>query len=140
MLLFSFVVTTQLHRFRVACMARDRLVSVGRTLTIFGFWRGANCPNVHLARLVAGVQKGGLDVHDISLASGSANVLGYGVSPANACCSGKINGYHVFAQSHGRSLRAVALAVGRWSSSMVTSLFWRSAIVVLSQSLMRAGV
>ena len=27
--------------------------------------RGANCTNVHLARLMAGVQKAGLDVHDI---------------------------------------------------------------------------
>ena len=31
----------------------------------------------------------------------------------------RANGYLVFAQSHGRSLRAVALAVGRWSSSRV---------------------
>ena len=37
--------------------------------------RGANCTDVHLARLVAGVQKAGLDVHDICLASGSADVL-----------------------------------------------------------------
>ena len=35
-------------------------------------------------------------------------------------------------QSHGRSLRAVAFAVGRRSSSMVTSLYRRSAMVVLS--------
>ena len=33
-------------------------------------------------------QKAGLDVHDTSLASGSAGVLGYEVSPANAYCSG----------------------------------------------------
>ena len=50
--------------------------------------RGANCTNVHLARLMAGVQKAGLDVHDISLASGSAGVIGYDVSPVNAHCSG----------------------------------------------------
>ena len=50
--------------------------------------RGANCTNVHLARLIAGVQKAGLDVHDISRASGSAAVLGYEVSPAHASCSG----------------------------------------------------
>ena len=43
------------------------------------------------------------------------------------------NRHHVFAQSHVRSLRSVALAVGHWSSSMVTSLSWRSAIVELSQ-------
>ena len=39
----------------------------------------------------------------------------------------RANGYHVFAQSNGRSLCAVALAVGPWSSSMITSLFWRPA-------------
>ena len=50
--------------------------------------RGANRTNVFLARLIAGVQKASLDVHDISLASGSADVLGYEVSPANAYSSG----------------------------------------------------
>ena len=49
--------------------------------------RGENCTNVHLARLIAGVQKAGLDVHDASLASGSAAVLGYEVS-ANAYYNG----------------------------------------------------
>ena len=48
---------------------------------------------------------------------------------------GRTNGYHGFAQSHGRSLRAVARAVGQWSSSMVRSLSWRSAVVGLSQFL-----
>ena len=52
---------------------------------------------------------------------------------------GRANGYHVYAQSHGRSLRAVASAVGQWSSSMVTSLSWRSAIVELSQFLTPAS-
>ena len=47
----------------------------------------------------------------------------------------RANGYHVFAESHGRSLCVVAIVVGRWSSSMVTSLFWHSAIVGLPQSL-----
>ena len=41
-----------------------------------------------LARLIAGVQKAGLDVHDICLASGSAHVLGNEVSPADSYCSG----------------------------------------------------
>ena len=50
--------------------------------------RGANCTNVHLACLIAGVQKAGLDVRDVSLASASAVVLGYEVSSANAYCSG----------------------------------------------------
>ena len=55
--------------------------SVGRTLTILGVLaRCADCTNVHLARLIAGVQRARLDVHDISLASGSADVLDYEVS------------------------------------------------------------
>ena len=46
-------------------MAWDRMVSVGRTLTIWEVLvRGANCTNVHLARLIAGLQKAGLNVHD----------------------------------------------------------------------------
>ena len=42
--------------------------------------RGANCTNVHLAHLIAGVQGDGLDVH----ASGSAGAHGYEVYPANS--------------------------------------------------------
>ena len=51
------------------------------------FWvlaRSQDCNNVHLARLIVGEQKAGLDVHDMSFASGSADVLGYEVSPASA--------------------------------------------------------
>ena len=39
--------------------------------------RGAVCTNVHLAQHIAGVTRVGVDVHDISFASRSANVLGY---------------------------------------------------------------
>ena len=46
----------------------------------------------------------------------------------------RASGEHEFAQLRGRSLRAVESAGGRWSSSMVTSLSWRYAAVVLSQS------
>ena len=90
--LFSFVLTTPLHRCLVASMAWDPLASVGRMLTVLGVLaRGTACSNVHLARLVASVQKAGLDVHDISLASGSADVLGCEVSPANTYGSGTGN-------------------------------------------------
>ena len=51
----------------------------------------------------------------------------------------RANRCHVLVQSHGRSLRAVAFAVGRWSSSMVTSLCRHSGMVALSQSLMPAS-
>ena len=50
--------------------------------------RGANCTDVNLARLIAGVQKAGVDVHDTAHTSGCADVLGYEVSPAIAYCSG----------------------------------------------------
>ena len=48
--------------------------------------RGENCTDVHLARLIGCVQKAGLDVHDLSRAKGSDDVL-----PANAYCSGTSN-------------------------------------------------
>ena len=75
-LLFEFAVTTPHHRCSVANMSWVRLVSVGFVLTILGVLaRGANCTNVHLSRLIAGVKEAGLDAHDIFLASGSADVL-----------------------------------------------------------------
>ena len=36
--------------------------------------RGANTTNIHLERFIAGVKRTGLDVHDMSFASGSADV------------------------------------------------------------------
>ena len=84
------------------CICRDHaappLLDTKRAMGSFGFqwsyadnfWvlaRGANCTDVHLARLVAGLRKAGLDVHDMSLASGCADVFGYEVSSANAYCS-----------------------------------------------------
>ena len=76
-LLFSIVVTTPLRLCSVENIAWDPLASVGRMLTILGFWLAAHS----LARFIAGVQKAGFDVHDVSLTSGSAAVLGYEVSP-----------------------------------------------------------
>ena len=101
--------------------------------------RDTDCTNVHPALDIAGVQKGCLDVHDISLASGNADVLGYEVSPANECCCGTGKRVLHTRHSHVRSLHAVASAVGQWRSSMVTSFSWRSAIVELSQSLTQAS-
>ena len=90
-------------------MAWDPLASVGRMLTMWGVLaRGIDCTDGHLACLTAGVQQAGLDVHDISLANGSADVLGYEVSTGISYGGGRAIGYHVFAQSHVRSLRAVA--------------------------------
>ena len=42
--------------------------------------RGADDTDVHFARLIAGVKRAGLDVHDISLAFGGVDVLGCEVS------------------------------------------------------------
>ena len=75
--LFLFVVAAPHHRCSVANMAWDRVVSVGRMLTLWGVLaRGANCTNVKLPRLIAGVKKAGPYVYEISLDSGSADVLG----------------------------------------------------------------
>ena len=56
------------------------------------FWvlaRGTDCTDVHFARLIACVQKACLDAHEMSLASGSGDVLGCEVSPANGRGTGK---------------------------------------------------
>ena len=67
MLLFSYVVTTPLHRCSVANMAWDPLAPVGRMLRISGSWLAAlTAPTFILHVSFAGVQKAGLDVHDIS--------------------------------------------------------------------------
>ena len=86
--------------------------------------RGENCINDHLARLIAGVQKAGLDVHDISLASGVPMFSDMKCAQPTRIAVERANGYHVSVQSRGRSRRAVAFAGGRWSSSMVTSPSW----------------
>ena len=67
-------------------MARAPVVSDGLVLTFLErFWLAVKTALTFVShRGVAGVQKTGLDVHHISLANGSADVLGYEVSPANA--------------------------------------------------------
>ena len=58
-------------------------------LNFFGVLaRGADCTDVHLSRLIGGVKRAGLGVHDISLAMGSADVLGNEVSRVNVSCTG----------------------------------------------------
>ena len=100
---------------------------------------GAKCTNVHLALVTAGVQKARLDVHDKPSASGSADVIGYEMSPANSYCSGTGKGLAPF-----RSVSRVIssrrrITAARWNSSVVANLSWRSAIVVLPRSLMPAS-
>ena len=67
----------------------DSVASAGRMLTILGLWLAAQTARKFISHVSLQVyRKAGLDVHDISLASGSADVLGYEVSLANAYCSG----------------------------------------------------
>ena len=88
-ILSLFVVATPHRGCSVANMALDPVASDGLMLTILGVLaRGEDCTNVHLARPFASDQKASLDVHDVSPAKESADVLGCEVSPANAYCSG----------------------------------------------------
>ena len=85
--LFTFAVTT--HTLPVANMAWDRLLSTCRTLTISGFWVTVKTALTFISHVSLQVlKKASLDVHDISLASGSADVLSCEVSPANSYCGG----------------------------------------------------
>ena len=112
-----FVVTTPHHRCSVADMAWDPLASSWSYADIFlVLARGANCTNVHLARLIAGVKESRSRFSVIKC-----------LQP-NRIAVEQATGYHVFAQSRGRSLRAVALAARRWSSSMVTRLQVRECV------------
>ena len=85
------------------------------------------------------MQKAGLDAHDISLSNGSADVLSYEVSPANAYCSGtgkRISHIRLVARTVSSRRRNSGRAM---ELVKVTSLSWRSAIVVLSHSLMQVS-
>ena len=99
------------------------------------FWvvlaRGANCTNVHLVyRKPASM----ITTYPLRAEVQMLKCL----RPTHIAVE-RANGYHASALSRGRSLRTVAVAVGQWTSSMVASLFWRSAIVELSQSMMHAS-
>ena len=139
-LFFWFVVTTPHHRCSAANMAWDPLASVGRMLTVLGF-----CLAVQTAlTLISHVS---LQVYRKPISMFTTYPLPVEVQmfSATRCLQPsriaveRAGGYRVFVQSHGRSLRAVALAVRRWISSMVTILCWRPAFVGLSQSVMQAS-
>ena len=84
---FSFVVTTPLLGSKHGLRSEGFHWSCADNFGVLA--RGANCTNVHLARLIAGVQRAGLDVHDVAHASGSADVLGSEKSLANSYCGGE---------------------------------------------------
>ena len=71
-------------------------------------WRaGVVCTRVNLRWLIAGVKRAGLEVLDISFASGSASVLGCDVSPAMARCSGSAKELPLVVQNSGRAVELV---------------------------------
>ena len=107
------------------------LVSAGRMLTCFGFWLATT--NVHPHVSFQSRTGSPLQCARQAPGRGSVDLLGYEVSSANAYCSGTgkrisrirlSRTYGLFAPSHQQ--------VGQWSSSMVTSLSWRSAIAGLN--------
>ena len=110
-------------------MAWCPVASDGRMPTICGYWLAVK------AALTShcGCAKRWSRCSRLVACTGSADVIGYEVSPSKEYCSGTIN------SSRGRSLRAVATAGGRWSLSMGTSCSRHSAAVVLSRSLMPAS-
>ena len=84
-------------------------------LPICGFWLAAQiCTDVHLARLIAGVQKAALDVHDIPSASGSATSASVRMHRKRALCphrrGGRISERTRFKRSS-RSIRARSRAL-----------------------------
>ena len=75
------------------------------------FWgflaRGANCTNVHLARLIAGVKKASLDVQRHIPCQRNCRCSRFWCVPTRIAVE-RSNEWHVFEQSRRRSLRAVA--------------------------------
>ena len=87
-LLSFFVVTTPHHRCSVANMARDLLASDGLMPTIWGSRHAAQTALTFIWHVSLQVyRKLVSDVYDLFFVSGSADVVGYEVSPANACGS-----------------------------------------------------
>ena len=83
--------------------------------------------------------KSRLDDHDISRASGSADVLGYEVSPANAYCngSGQADSTNSFSRPVRSSSRRKCQQSGDGARRWSRVLLWYSKIVVLSRFLIR---
>ena len=124
--LISFVVAITLHCCSVAKMAWGPLAPVGRMLTILEVLApGADCTEVHLARLVADLQKADLDVHDMSL----MRVLSW---------DGQTDITHSLSRTDGLSAPS-HLRSGNGARPQSRVFFRCSAIVGLCQSLMQAS-
>ena len=139
--LFSYVATNPHHHCSVANMTWDPLASVRRMLTILEFWLVAQTALTFILHVSLKVyRKAGLDVRDTSLASGSADVLGYEVSLANAYCSG--TGKRISRIRPVARMVSSCRRIGGRAMELVNgheSLFWRSAIMGLSQFLTQAS-
>ena len=123
-ILSLFVVTTPHRRCSKANMAWDL------TLTIFGFWLAAQTERTLFSHVLLQVYRKPVSMFTTYPLPAEVPMFSAMkcLQPTRIAVE-RASGYHVYTQSHGRPLRAVALAVGRWSSSMVTNLFWRSATV-----------
>ena len=139
-LLLSFVVTSPLYRCLVANMALDRLASYGCMLTIVGFRLAAQTALTFILHVSLKVHR-----EPASMFTPCPLPAEVQMSSVMKCFQptrisvGRANEKVVFVQSRRQSLRAVALAAGRWSSSVVTNLFWHSPIVESSQFLTQAS-
>ena len=132
-LFFSFAVTTPLHRCFAAYLAWERFVYAGLMLTILGVWLAAQTALTFILHVSLQVYRKLVSMFTTDHLPTEVPMFSVMKFPRpTRIAVERANGYHAFVQSRGRSLRAVALAGGRWSSSMVTSLSWRSATVVLS--------
>ena len=132
---FSDKMSRTTARFVVADMAWDLLASVGRMQTILRLWVAAQTALTFSSRVSLQVYRKPVSMfmtYPLPAEVPMFSTLKCLQSKRNAV--ERASAYYVFDQSLGRSLRAVALAGRRWSSSMVTSPSWRSAAVELTQS------
>ena len=100
---------------------------------------GSDSTSAHLARSIAGVQKAGLDLHDMSLASESTDVSLFEVFPADAYCSG--TGKRISRiRSVARTVSSRRRIGGRATELVIDhEYFWGSAVAVLRQFLTEAS-
>ena len=118
-----FVVTTLLPRCSVAYMAWDPSASAGRLLTIVGFGLALQTALTFISHVVLWVYRRPVLMCTTYLLPAEVQMFSTITSQRVFQCNGQPD-ITFFGQSRGRSLCAVALlAVGRWSSSMVTSPF-----------------
>ena len=124
LLSLSFV-TTPHHRRLVVNMARDLVASDGLMLTILGFWLAVKTARTSISHVSLPLCKNPVSMFTTYPVPRGVPMFSAMKFPRpTRIAVERANGHHAFDQSSGRSLRAVALAGGRWCSSMVTSIFF----------------